>query len=728
MLGTQTTTTKKPTTTTRKPSSSSAAELRKRAEYQRARVIAGKLFEIPKPEDISRRLALEQDDVAWLRHYFGPGCGLEDVFSYDFVPQQLDMIRAIGAAMRDGADQALAASRGEGKTTIAERLAIKYVAQGLCDYVVLFGATGGMAEKILDSIARSFTDNAYLAADYPEICQPVKHLEGAPQRARSQRANGWRHDTGERFECAMLSYAWCGSELIFPNAPGSPSAGAIIATRGLDAAVRGLRTNGKRPKLAIIDDPDTELTAVSEEQAKKLERRIDAAIGGLGGQRRAVGRVILTTLQSRISVSFKLTDPTQRPTFRGRRYRYLIAPPDRMDLWEQYVTWRKEDKQRRTETGEDADSHCRRSHAFYVANRAEMDAGALVGNPNRFNDTLLADGTRVEESALQHYFNEVERIGPEAVATEYDNDPPEEESASETTLQHYQIQRKVSGVGRRIVPRGATLVTCGADVRKTEIHWVLRAWLPDATGHTIDYGIQATSGTRYGSDDGVDEAIRRALLQLAESFRESPPMRADGEIVPVSIALVDSAYRPDAVFAACAQAGVGWMPLKGFGRSAGCVGANFSEQQRATIDRKPGDGWFLSRQGRQWLACIDADRWKNWEHDRWLTPSDKPGTFLLFGESSEGSDRMTVDEREHSAYARHIVAEREVEEYKKGTLRRVWKQLSKQNHWLDASCYASVAANMKGIRPATSAVATMSARLAAANESRPTLAQLAGRK
>lgn len=39
--------------------------------------------------------------------------------------------------------------------------------------------------------------------------------------------------------------------------------------------------------------------------------------------------------------------------------------------------------------------------------------------------TELPDGTRMEESALQHYYNEVARIGPEAVATEYDNDPPE---------------------------------------------------------------------------------------------------------------------------------------------------------------------------------------------------------------------------------------------------------------------------------------------------------------
>ncbi|MCK8178230.1 hypothetical protein, partial [Erwinia amylovora] len=83
----------------------------------------------------------------------------------------------------------------------------------------------------------------------------------------------------------------------------SPAAGSIVDTRGLDAAVRGLKKKGKRPKLAIVDDPYTEDTARSEEQARKLEKRIDAAIGGLGGQRRSIGRVVLTTLQSRTAVS-----------------------------------------------------------------------------------------------------------------------------------------------------------------------------------------------------------------------------------------------------------------------------------------------------------------------------------------------------------------------------------------------------------------------------------------
>ena len=46
-----------------------------------------------------------------------------------------------------------------------------------------------------------------------------------------------------------------------PMVPGAVCAGSIIATRGLDAAVRGLKKGRLRPSLAIIDDPDTENSA-----------------------------------------------------------------------------------------------------------------------------------------------------------------------------------------------------------------------------------------------------------------------------------------------------------------------------------------------------------------------------------------------------------------------------------------------------------------------------------
>jgi hypothetical protein len=127
--------------------------------------------------------------------------------------------------------------------------------------------------------------------------------------------------------------------------------------------------------------------------------------------------------------------------------------------------------------------------------------------------------------------------------------------------------------------------------------------------------------------------------------------------------------------------------------------------QRRTLDKKPGDRWFLSRKGRLWLVCADADHWKAWEHDRWMTAPGKPGCLTIFGQPSDKPDRLSADEKSHHSYARHICNEVEIEEPYQDTVRRRWKAKSENTHWLDASYYSNVAANMKGIRLVGPAVA-----------------------
>lgn len=659
------------------------------ADKSRRVVAEGKDVFVPQCEDMEWRLLLEDDDVEWLQFFFGEDC--VNPFWYGFTSQQIEMIRAIRQAVLHGGDQAIAASRGEGKTTLTERLILKYTLQGVVSFSVLFSATGGSAENSLDSIKSDITENERLAAYYPEVCVPVRALENTPNRAHYQTVSGSRIDNGETFERAPSKFTWCGHEIVFPNVPGSPSAQAVIATRGLDAAVRGLKKKGKRPQLAVIDDPDTEETARSEEQAKKLEDRIDKGIGGLGGQQRGIARVMLTTLQSRISASFKFTDPKAKPTWKGRRFRYLITPPKRTDLWEEYVSQRQADMQA-------GDEFSRTAHKFYLDHRTEMDEGAVVANPNRYDGTTLPDGSQMEVSSLQRYFNEVSRIGAAAVATEFDNDPPEESGPVESGITPHRVQRQLSGFPRQTIPEHCIALTQGIDVRKTALHWVVRAWLADGTGYTIDYGVHEVHGTIYGSDEGVDVAVKRSILARIESFRDARYMTAGGELITDPLTLVDAGWRTDAVYAACAEAGVGVMPVMGFGRSSGCTQANFSDVQRRSQDKRPGDGWFLSRRGRIWLVCADADRWKAYEHDRWMTAPDKPGCMYLFGAPGDPGGRLSDDEKGHHSYSRHICNEVETEVIEKGTVKRRWKAKSENTHWLDASYYACVAANIRGVR------------------------------
>jgi hypothetical protein len=647
------------------------------ARRKRLARISNRLVAIPRLSAAARkrRKTLEADVFAWLRWYFA------DIFTYEFTEQQREMVLAILAAVKGGGDQAIAASRGEGKTTVAECVLIYCVLIGLAKFAVLFAATGADAEHCLHSIKDKIEENDRLADDYPEVCLPVRALERTPHRASFQEASGYRYDDGRKFAPLSCSFRWSGREVILPRVPGSPASGAIIATRGLDAAVRGLKINNARPDVAIIDDPDTEETVNSEEQARKLERKIDRGIAGLAGQKRRIARVMLTTLQRRDCVSAWFTEPQTKPSWNGKRFKFLVEPPVRQDLWDEFVQLRQVDWQRQTTT----------AHGFYIAHREAMDAGALVANSNRH--------TEAELSALEFYYSEVARLGADAVATEYQNDPPEESGPVESGITPHRVQRQLNGHERKVVPNGCTVLTQGIDVRKVALHWVVRAWRMDGLGyHTIDYGTHEVLGTVYGSDQGLDLALKRAILARIEATKATEYRTPDGVFIHVKRTLIDAGWQTAAVTAACAEVGIGVWPVMGFGKSTGCTQASFHDVQHKTEERQPGYHYFLSRRGRLWLVCSDADHWKAWEHDRWMTAPGKPGCMYLFGEPSVPGSRLSADEKAHHSYAHHICNEVEIEEPYKGGVRRRWKAKSDNTHYLDASCYSNVAAAMEGIR------------------------------
>ncbi len=82
-----------------------------------------------------------------------------------------------------------------------------------------------------------------------------------------------------------------------------------------------------------------------------------------------------------------------------------------------------------------------------------------------------------------------------------------------------------------------------------------------------------------------------------------------------------------------------------------------------------------------------------------MTAPGKPGCAYLFGTTGDPGGRLNHDEKSHHSYAHHICNEVEIEEPYKGGVRRRWKERSENTHWLDASYYTNVGANIKGIKP-----------------------------
>jgi len=637
---------------------------------------------------IKRRRRLERNIFRWLRYYF------PEIFTQPFTAQQKEMAAAILSAAKYGGDQAIAAPRGEGKTTIVECVVIYCVLTGALAFPVIFSATGPDAERILRNIKGRIdgTESDRLAADYAEVCGPAAALEGLPNRANGQIATGRIGD--QAFGPTRTRIRWSGREITLPtiDAPESRARGALIMTRGLDAAVRGLRVGRRRPDLAVIDDPETREIAESDERPNKLARKIDQDIAGLAGPRKRLSRVMLTTIMNRRCLSYRFTDPKEKPSWKGRRFRLLIKPPAREDLWEEYIQLRQDGQVEGDEFG-------RAAHAFYLAHRRQMDRGARVGNRNRFTPDVLPDGSTMQVSALQFCYDTIADMGRDAFDAEYQNDPPEEAGPIESGITAYRIQRQLSGHDRRIVPPGATVLTQGVDVRKLALHWVVAAWQPGATGFVVDYGVTEVRGTIRGSDEGVEHAILRALEERRDDLIENPYTTPDGEVVEVKTSLVDAGWKTPAIYHFCKAAGKRFRPAMGFGRSNGCVQASFNMPAKDNERRRSGHNWFLSYReaDRVWLVCCNADYWKGWIHSRWLTGPGHPGSLQLFG-TPGGADRMNADEKAHFSFAKHLTAEVEVEEVVKGILTRRWSAKSDTNHYFDASYLAAVAANMHGIK------------------------------
>ena len=224
-----------------------------------------------------------------------------------------------------------------------------------------------------------------LAADFPEICDPIRALEGSTQRQKTQTVDG-----------ELTRLHWSGQWVRFPPVKKSPASGAIIATKGLDAHIRGIKVGPRRPKLIIIDDPETEESAKSPDQVDNFV--IDRASGGSGGPSRAVSVGMLGTIQNQQCLMNEYCDPVRRPNWHGVKFKWLEKMPDNMELWEKYMHQRTKDQQK-----DSNDPYCRTSHGLYLANRPAMDQGAGSIESISIRRSLCQTVRRKKSLASKHF-------------------------------------------------------------------------------------------------------------------------------------------------------------------------------------------------------------------------------------------------------------------------------------------------------------------------------------
>lgn len=652
------------------------------AKRAKARDIA-----IPPPTDAAARIKTLEHPVEFLQWFFA------DVFTEPFTDSRLAQMDAIVNAACYGGDQAIADSRGEGKTTTAMHVALFLMVKLLSSFPIIIGKSQNKSQAEINGIKESLQGNERLIAAFPEIAIPFKEVGKWSSRARMQTLNGV--GTGLLLKADHLMFpVITRDQLVRHNAGWAKydwvaSSGQVMAALGVDGPIRGTKVLNKRPTIAIIDDMEDREAANSTTLIEKNEEIIEQDIAGLGASSERISRVMLCTIQNRRCIAYKYTDPASKPSWRGKRYRKMIKKPDRMDLVEQYIELRQLRKP--------DDPDAREAFRFWRDNRDELERGCIVSNPYSYSKKTHADGEPLELSAIQSYFNRVADVGETAVATEIDNDPPEESGPQGMGLTAEMVASRLSGLSRRQVPVNAEYITAGIDIGKYNCHWVVCAWWRGAGGVVIDYGVAEVVGNenirhedKAADIEASEPAVYRCLLNWRDYLLNTEYMDAAGQRRQVNMVLLDSGAYTNAVYEFCRQVRGVFRPSKGI--------ANYRPRKQSTKDCTAGSNQHAERmasEGDIWLHLLDTDYWKQWVHERFLTPTFDENNLLRRGSLSiyqpEGSKR-------HLSYSQHIVAEELTREFKegKGEIEK-WVAKNPNNHWLDATYLAAACTEAMGI-------------------------------
>jgi len=647
-----------------------------RARNAELSAIGRDIGDIPEVIDLERKAQAEMDFRFFCEAYF------PQTFSLPWSDDHLKVIAKIEQAVLRGGLFAMAMPRGSGKTTLAETACIWAMLTGAREFVCLIGSDAGHARSMLESVKVEFETNDRLLDDYPEAVYPIHRLERIHNRAKGQLCNG-QH----------TRIVWTADEIVLPTIPDSKASGAIIRVAGIESRIRGMkfkRADGRavRPSLVVLDDPQTDESARSDQQVRSRMETLNGAILNLAGPGQKISGIMPCTVIRPGDMADQILDRDRHPAWQGERTKLVYAFPANEKLWERYVQIRADSFRN------DGDGH--EATEFYRLHREEMDAGAVVAWPERHNEDEL--------SAIQHAMN-LKLQDERAFWAEYQNEPLPEDEGDPDQLPADEIAAKVNGHGRGEVPIGASHLTMFIDVQGKVLFHVVVAWEDDFTGYVVDYGTypdqrrayftlrdaQKTLG-RAAPGAGLEGSIYAGLEKLTGDYLSRRWRRDDGAEMQIERCLIDANWgqSTDVVYQFCRQSGRSAIVMPSHGRYVGASSVPFSEYKRKRGERI-GHHWRIpNTQGRRQVrhVLIDTNYWKSFVHARLAVAMGDPGCLSLFGRKPA----------EHQLLAEHLTAEYRVRTEARGRVVDEWKLRagSPDNHWLDCLVGCAVAASIQG--------------------------------
>ncbi len=657
-----------------------------RARNAELSAIGRDIGDIPEVVDPQRKARAATDFRFFCEAYF------PQTFCLPWSDDHLKVIAKIETAVLRGGVFAMAMPRGSGKTTLAETACIWAMLTGAREFVCLIGSDAGHARNMLESIKVEFETNEHLLDDYPEAVFPIHALERIHNRAKGQLHNG-----------KATRIVWTADEIVLPTIDGSKASGAIIRVAGIESRIRGMkfkRADGRavRPSLVVLDDPQTDESARSDQQVRARMETLNGAILNLAGPGQKISGIMPCTVIRPGDMADQILDRDKHPAWQGERTKLVYVFPSNEKLWDKYAQIRADSFRN--------DGDGREATEFYRKHRKEMDAGAVIAWPQRHNEDEL--------SAIQHAMN-LRLQDERAFWAEYQNQPLPQDEGDSDQLTADAIAAKINGHPRSVIPIGASHLTMFIDVQGKLLFHTVVAWEDDFTGYVVDYGtypdqqrpvftlreVQKTLA-RVAPGAGLEGAIYAGLEKLTGEYLARRWRRDDGAEMRIERCLIDANWgqSTDVVYQFCRQSAHAGLIMPSHGRYVGASSIPFSEYKRKTGERV-GHHWRIPNvQGRRQVrhVVIDTNYWKSFVHARLAVAMGDPGSLSLFGRKPA----------EHQLLAEHLTAEYRVKTEARGRVVDEWKIRAggPDNHWFDCLVGCAVAASVQGaILPGTDAKA-----------------------
>lgn len=299
------------------------------------------------PADIQKRrkaaVCFETFAQIYFPHYV---TGLKSVL-HEYLYERLENVKG------DGAKIAVAAPRGEAKSTIVSLIFVLWcVCFNRKHFIVIMMDAWEQVAPMVEAIKAELEFNPRLILDFPDA--------------------------------AGKGTLWREGVIVTKNS-------IKIQGFGSGKRLRGVRHGAFRPDLCILDDIENDENVRSPAQRDKLYNWVVKAVLKLGPTDDSMDVVYIGTILHYDSVLNRIL---KNKLWETRKFRAIMRWPDRMDLWEEWETVLLNDGPTEAET-------------FYNNHVAEMEAGAVVSwpaqRPLKKLMTLRArDGHESFDSELQN--------------------------------------------------------------------------------------------------------------------------------------------------------------------------------------------------------------------------------------------------------------------------------------------------------------------------------------